>query len=124
MNKKFRFRYRLRKLYQTSVYERCACADKYSVQLLERDLGSGEAEALTQAQEKEAGFFVADEIRARTIAERRGLRLIGTVGLLARLSREKLAEDTHALVQKLRRDLKFRVTDAVVSRAIADSETL
>jgi predicted nucleic acid-binding protein len=123
VNRKSRFRYRLRKLYQTGPYEKCACVDRYNVQLLERELGGGEAEGLAQAQEKGAGFFIADEARARKFAERRGLTSIGTVRLLARLSRERYAEDTHVLVQKLRRELRFRVTDAIVDQAIADSET-
>jgi len=123
VNRKSRFRYRLKKLYDQGFLERCACADWYGVQLLvhARELDRGEAEGLVQAKEKAARFFVADETRARRIAELQGLIPIGTVGILARLSLERIADDTRLLVRKLRRELNFRVTDRVVEQAIADA---
>ena len=119
VSRKHRFRRQLRKLYDIGPFEKCICGDKYNVQLLEReqDLDGGEAEGLVQAQEKEAYFFIADEIRAREIGGRLGLVLIGTVGLLARLCRDGYAEDIHRLVRRLR-TRGFFVTDAVVEQAI------
>ncbi len=120
VSRKHKFRYRLKKLYQTGLFEKCLCGDRYNVELLAREIDGGEAEALVQAQEKAAQFFVADETRARQIGERQGLIAVGTVRILARLCLEGYAEDTHVLIRKLRRsDLKFRVSDAVVNQAIA-----
>ena len=46
VNVKGRFRYRLKKLYGTGFFERCAIADETNVQLLQAELDEGESEAL------------------------------------------------------------------------------
>jgi uncharacterized protein len=86
LNKKGRFRYRLNKLYGTGFFTRCVAADRYNVQLLQAELHKGEAEALIQAQEKQAPYFIGDEKRARAIAARMGRKAVGTLRLLARLN--------------------------------------
>lgn len=121
VNQKQRFRYRLQKLYRAGVFERCASADPYNVELLQADkaIDEGEAEGLVQGQEKAARYFIGDEQRAREISEGYGLTPVGTIRLLARLNLEGEAEDTEELVRKLRRDLRFRVTEKIVADAIA-----
>jgi uncharacterized protein len=119
VNRKARFRYRLNKLYQTGFFIKCVVADETNVRLLRAELHEGEAEALIQAQEQAATFFIGDEKRARQIAEKMGLTPVGTVRILARLSRDGLAAEPKFLVRKLRRDLHFRVSDHVVEEAIA-----
>jgi predicted nucleic acid-binding protein len=118
VNRKGRFRYRLNKLYETGYFARCAAADATNVQLLLNELHEGEAEALIQGQERQALFFIGDEKRAREIAERMGRKPVGTLRLLARLNLEGRAPDLGSLVQVLRRDLGFRVSDDVVRQAI------
>jgi len=118
VSKKSKFRRRLNKLYRTGFFQRCVAAEKMRVLLLRHDLDWGEAEGLVQAQENGAQFFIADERRARQIGQRRGLVLVGTVGLLARLALEGHAPDTNATVRKLQRDRKFRVAEDIVQEAI------
>ena len=119
VNRKARFRYRLKKLYQTGFFMKCVVGDETNVRLLRAELHEGEAEALVQAQEKVAMFFIGDEKRAREIAEKMGFTPVGTVRILARLSQDGLAAEPKSLVRKLRRDLRFRVSDQVVEEAIA-----
>lgn len=119
VNTKHRFRYRLRKLYRTGAFQRCATADPTRIELLRIELDEGEAEALVQAQEKNAAYFIGDDKRAREIGEGQGLTAVGTVRLLARLSLEPGGEDASKLVKKLRKELKFRVSEAVVEEAIS-----
>lgn len=119
VNRKHRFRYLLRELLDGSILQRCATADKTNVALLRPELDEGEAEALVQAQEKGAAFFIGDEKRARAIAEAQGLKTIGTVGILARLELEGRADETTLLVKKLRAQFDFRVSDEIVTQAIA-----
>ena len=121
VNRKQKFRYRLNKLYKTGIFQKCASADEPSVELLKAELDEGEAEALTQAQEKNARYFLGDERRAREISRGLGLKSIGTVRILARLNLESRAADTITLVQKLRKDLRFRVSNEVVEQAIASA---
>jgi predicted nucleic acid-binding protein len=118
VNKKGRFRYRLKKLYQTEFFIRCMTSDRFNVELLQPELHKGEAEALIQAQEKQAPYFIGDEKRARTIAERMGRKAVGTLRLLARLHLEGRARELPVLVEKLRRDLDFRASEEIVQLAI------
>jgi predicted nucleic acid-binding protein len=122
-NRKHRSRYRLNKLFASGFLQRCVSKDETNFELLRRDLDAGEAEGLVQAQERGAEFFLVDELRAREIADRQGLTLYGTAGLLARLSLEEHAGDIWKLVGRLRKELGFRVSDEVVAKAIASAET-
>ncbi len=119
VNKKRRFRYRLNKLYTTGFFVRCKAADVFNGQLLRVELDKGEAEALIQAQEKQAPYFIGDERRARTIAARMGRTAVGTLRLLARLNLEGRAAALSDLVKILRRDLDFRASEEIVQEAIA-----
>jgi predicted nucleic acid-binding protein len=119
VNRKHRFRYLLRELLNRSVLQRCATVDKTNVALLRLVIDEGEAEALIQAQEKGAAFFIGDDKRAREIAEAQGLKSVGTVGILARLELEGRAGNTNLLVKNLRAQFNFRVSDEIVAQAIA-----
>jgi predicted nucleic acid-binding protein len=118
LNRKGRFRYRLNKLYGTGFFTRCMTADRFNVWLLQAELDKGEAEALIQAQEKRVPYFIGDERRGRTIAERMGRKAVGTLRLLARLNIEGRAPELRSLVRILRRDLDFRVSEEIVQQAI------
>ena len=118
VNRKGRFRYRLNKLYKTGFFMRCLAADAFNVRLLQDQLHKGEAEALIQAQEKQAPYFIGDERRARTIAALMGRKAVGTLRLLARLHLEGRARELPVLVQVLRDDLDFRVSEEVIRQAI------
>ncbi len=119
VNRVARFRYRLNRLYERSIFQRCSVADEWNKKLLMDELDEGEAEALTQGPERAARFFIADEKRAREIGRNKGLKPVGTVRLLARLHLEGHGLDPKVLVRKLRRDLRFRISDRVVDEAIA-----
>jgi predicted nucleic acid-binding protein len=121
-NRKHRSRYRLNKLLRAGVFEKCMCKDETNFRLLRFEVDAGEAEALVQAQEKGAEFVLVDERRAREIGARQGLTPCGTVRLLARLSRDGHAEDLWLLVRRLRRELRFRVGDDVVEKAIESAD--
>ena len=118
INRKGRFRYRLNKLYRTGFFMKCVTADIYNVQLLQADLDRGESEAIIQAQEKRAQYFIGDEIRARKTAARMGQKPIGTLRLLSRLGLEGRAPELPGLVRVLRRDLNFRARPEIVQQAI------
>jgi predicted nucleic acid-binding protein len=119
VNQKHRFRYRLQKLYASGRFERCFSADQFNVELLTAEIGEGEAEAIIQAQENREAAFIGDDRRARSIARAKGLKPIGTVAILARLHLEGYAADTKTLVAKLKRDLDFRISSAIVEECIA-----
>ena len=53
-------------------------------------VGQGEAEAIALAQREPAAVLLMDDLRARKLAERLGLRRMGTVALLGQARRENL----------------------------------
>jgi len=122
VNRKHRSRYRLNKLFETTIFQRCIGKDETNFLLLAAELDAGEAEGLVQAQERGAEFFLVDEKKAREIGMRQGLTLYGTLRLLARLCLEGYAGDIWDLVQKLRSQRNFRVDDEVVRRAITSAD--
>lgn len=121
-NRKHRSRYRLNKLFEAGVFQKCVCKDETNFRLLTAELDPGEAEGLVQAQERGAEFFLVDERKAREIGMRQGLILYGTLRLLARFCLEGYAKDTWALVRRLQKERGFRVSDEIVRKAIASAE--
>src|SRR5260370_24877719 len=119
VNRKGKFRNTLRKLYDAGLLHRCTTTDRTNLQLRKLELGEGEAEALVQAQERHADFFIGDDKRAREIAEAQGLRPVGTVRILARLELEGRADKTTLLIKKLRDRFDFPVSEGIVTQAIA-----
>ena len=119
VNRKSRFRYKLKKLYRTRLYQRCQAADDVRVKWLTDQLDPGEAEALIQAKERKAAYFIGDEKRAREIGEFMGVQPVGTARLLARLHLDGLAGEPRRLVGKLRKDLDCRIAEDVIEEAIA-----
>lgn len=118
VNKKGRFRYRLKKLYETQIFVPCTVANETRIKLLLLDLGEGEAEAIVQAQEKNIIYIIADERPARQMASNMGKKPVGTLAILARLSRGGLAPELRSLVRKLERGRKFRVSEELIQQAI------
>jgi predicted nucleic acid-binding protein len=119
VNRKHRFRYRMKKLYASGKFEKCKSSNVQNRQLLEVTIHSGEADAITQAQERNARFFIGDDLDARTVAERMSIQPVGVARLLFRLSVDGDADDPHRLIQKLRRDLNFRISRLVIQEAAA-----
>jgi len=91
------------------------------VRLLRAELDEGEAEAIVLAYEMGAGVVLLDERDARRTAERMGLRVLGTVGILVWAKRtgrvESLRADLDALVGRGR----FRLSQALRDRALREA---
>lgn len=64
----------------------------------------GEAEAIALAQTVEHSLLVADDARARRVAERLGIRRIGTVGLLRRAKQAGLIGLLHPQLEALQKN--------------------
>lgn len=64
-------------------------------------LDQGEAEVLALAEEREARLTILDEKKARRYAERMGLRLTGTLGVLLLAKEAGLIESVGTWISKL-----------------------
>jgi len=79
-------------------------------------LDPGETAALLLAREIQADLLLLDERKGRAVAQRLGLAVTGTVGVLVRASLERLVDFDQAIA-RLRAETNFRVDDAVIAEA-------
>ena len=76
--------------------------DELAMRVLGTELGKGEASAIILAQELEAELLLIDEIRGRRIAQQLGLKVKGTLGILARARREGRISNLRQVIELLR----------------------
>lgn len=84
--------------------------DHSRVDLLLSELNAGEAEAIVLAQEVAADWLLIDERRGRLIAQRLGLRVIGTLGILLLAKQSGVIGPIQPLLDRLRTE-RFYVSD-------------
>ncbi len=77
------------------------------------NLGRGEEEVIALALELGAGYAVLDDLAARRLAQVRGLRVIGTVGILIAARRRGAISSVIPLLENLREE-GFRLSDDVL----------
>ena len=92
---------------QAPWMERRAVTDTGLVAVLRRDLGAGEAEAITLAREVGAELVLMDERMGRAVARRLGLRVTGLVGVLIEARERGLLTDADAVVNDLHQRAGF-----------------
>ena len=81
-------------------------------------LDDGEAEALALAVEIPGCSLLLDESRGRRLAERLGLDVVGTLGVLVRAKRARLIPAVGPLIAALRDEHGFHVAGEVVISAL------
>jgi uncharacterized protein len=64
-------------------------------------VGQGEAEAIALAQREPSSILLLDDLRARKLAERLGLRRMGTVALLGQAKRAAMIPEIRPLLEAL-----------------------
>lgn len=84
-------------------------------------LDLGEAEAITLAEEIARCSLLIDEARGRRVAQRLGLDVVGTLGVLVRAKRAGQLALVAPLIEELRSTHGFHVADAVVASALQEA---
>ena len=101
-----------------SFLEACSPADTGLVGRLRQTLDLGEAEAIALACEVRAEALLIDEAAGRGVARQMGLLPLGTVGLLLRAKERGLCGDIGPLLDRLRSELRFFISDSLFAKAV------
>jgi predicted nucleic acid-binding protein len=79
-------------------------------------LDIGEAEAIALAIELTPAILLIDEFAGRAVAAASGVPHIGVLGILARAKNEGLIHAIRPLLDRLRAELRFRVSDQLYTQ--------
>ncbi|MGI8982192.1 MAG: DUF3368 domain-containing protein [Pirellulaceae bacterium] len=90
-------------------------ASKARVDELRATLDLGEAEAIALAEELHADLLLMDEMDGRETAEKLGLAVTGTLGILLRAKQDGLCREIAPLIDRLRMELNFFVAPVLRS---------
>ena len=101
-----------------SWISRAAGGDQALMRSLERDLHSGEAQAIALAIELDADLIVLDEREGRRAATHLGLRVVGVVGLVLEAKTRGLVAAARPLLDDLRNRAGFYLSEDVYRHAL------
>jgi len=90
-----------------------AIQDQPAVESLSHDLDRGEAEAIILAEECHADYLLMDEKHGRSVAEARGLKIVGLLGVLVIAKKAGQIPSVGRLIAELESRAGFFVSDAV-----------
>lgn len=96
----------------------CEITDTRFFSLLHSDLDKGEAQAIVLSLEKAADVILLDEKDARQIAQRLGIAVLGTVGLLIWAKRQGLIPSLREQLDTLKTKRNFRLSRFVYEKAL------
>ena len=94
------------------------------VEVLLVQLDYGEAEVIALAQEKGADIVLLDEKEARELAERLGLKVLGTVGLLIWAKRKGLIGEVREQLNALQERAGFRLSPELCKQVLREVDEL
>jgi predicted nucleic acid-binding protein len=97
-----------------------AAKNRDKQQQLETQLDKGEASAITLALEIKDSTVILDDLRARKVAEKLGLNITGTLGIIVKAKLQGVIESIHPYLLKLKKT-NFRMTVELEKRAIQDA---
>jgi uncharacterized protein len=99
--------------------ERRAAQNRPLVTALRERLDPGEAETIALAVEVQPPFVLMDEKEGRRAAQRLGLKTVGVVGVLLEAKARGLIAEVGPLLERLRQDAGFFLSDRVIHDARA-----
>jgi predicted nucleic acid-binding protein len=94
--------------------------DQYRQQLLEMQIDKGEASAIALALETEDNIVILDDWKARRLAERLGLFVTGTLGVIIRAKNTGLIPSIKPYLDKIRKT-NFRISEELELIALKEA---
>ncbi len=91
--------------------------DKLRQQDLEIQLDKGEASAIALAIETPGSTLIVDDFKARVIAEKLGLEITGTIGVIVKAKLKGIIPSIKPLLEKVRAT-NFRFTEEIEKKAL------
>ena len=92
--------------------------NKTLISVLQQDLDQGEAEAIALLLEQLSEALLLDEKKARQVARRMNLLILGTLGLLIWAKRQGVIVNLQEQLDALRTVAKFRLSQQVYDEAL------
>ena len=89
-----------------------------SARFLNMNLHAGESEAIALALELGVERIILDDKQAREVADRLGLKVIGTLGLLILAKKKGPLVEIRPIIKQLIERIHFRIAPAVTNRAL------
>ena len=100
------------------IHVRSARDQREAAELMRKGLDAGEAEAIVLAEELAADLLLIDERKASRIADERGLRHVGVLGILIAAKKRGLVTKVEPIIKTLRDDVGFWLSDDVVQHVL------
>ncbi len=95
--------------------------DRPFIQILQRDLDHGEAEAVALAMQVNAQWTLLDEREARRVAKLLGLNVTGVLGVLLRGYRQGQLPSLRRAIKELREEVGFHVGAELFAEVLKES---
>jgi len=92
--------------------------DAVLIQVLQRELDKGEAEAVALALQLKANWTILDEREARRVAKCLGLDVTGTLGILARAKLTGRISSLYTTMVELREKAGFRIGEELFAKFV------
>ncbi len=94
--------------------------DDYRQQLLEMQIDKGEASAIALALETADNIVILDDWKARKVAERLGLSVTGTLGVIIKAKNSGIIPSIKSYLEKIRRT-NFRISEELEQIALKEA---
>jgi hypothetical protein len=76
-------------------------SEPIALKVLESNLEAGESEAICLCEEIDANLLIIDDLEGRRVAERLGINITGTLGILLLAKREKFIDEIKPLLDEI-----------------------
>jgi predicted nucleic acid-binding protein len=95
-------------------------ADDQKKQILELQIDKGEASAIALALEIPKSVVVLDDLKARILAEKLGINITGTIGIIVKAKLRGVIPSIVPLLTKIK-ETNFRLSTAIITYALKEA---